>query len=290
MSNTVQLVFWDVQHGQSAYLKSPNNRHIAIDLGTGSYGNNGAEFSPLLYLRNMYGVKQLDYVIITHPHVDHLDDIFNFDKLSPRVLARPKHLDKKAIIEKATDSEKPKLEKYFEINERYNQILGPEHPDNPQKPENYGGLIIKTFTPTQNSQSNINNHSIVSIFEFADIKVLLPGDNEVPSWNELKETDGFLEAAKEIDVLLAPHHGRNSGFDNDAMRHFNPRITIVSDGRHCDSSATSRYTTISRGWDVHKRNGSREKRYCLTTRNDGVIFIEFGLNDDGSRFLGVTID
>lgn len=284
----VKIVFWDVQHGHSAYVCSPNQRHIVVDLGTGSYGGNST-FSPLQHLRNRYGVTQLDYVILTHPHVDHIDDIFNFDALSPKVLFRPNHLDKKPILDRARDSERPKLLKYFEISERYNQPIPTGSPDNLHNPANTGGLSVVPFIPTACSQSNINNHSVVTLLEFAGIKALLPGDNEPPSWNELEQMTGFLAATKDVDILLAPHHGRNSGFDNDTITHFNPRITVVSDGQYCDSSATGRYTAKSRGWEVHKRDGSKEKRYCLTTRNDGVIVVTFGKDND-RRFIEIAID
>ena len=71
----LQFVFWDVQHGSASHIKTPNDRHLVIDLGTGSYSEN-KEFSPLMHLKKKYGVGQLDYVVITHPHRDHIDDIF----------------------------------------------------------------------------------------------------------------------------------------------------------------------------------------------------------------------
>ncbi len=282
------IVFWDVEHGHAAYLKTPNGRHIVIDLGTGSFGSRD-EFSPLYYLQSRYGITQLDYVIITHPHGDHIDDIFKFDGLYPKVLTRPSHLDKKLILEKATDAYRLKLEKYFEISERYNVPIPETSPNLPENPSNWGGLNIKSFTPSKCDQNNINNHSIVTVFAFEGIKVLVPGDNERPSWNELKEMDEFKDCTKDVDIFLAPHHGRESGFDSDTMKHFNPRLTVVSDGSYCDTSAASRYTDVSRGWIVFKKNGTSERRFCLTTRNDGVVTVSFGKNTEGKAFLNVKL-
>ncbi len=281
------IVFWDVEHGHATYLQTPNGRHIVVDLGTGSYSSY-YEFRPLEHLRNQYGVRQLDYVIITHPHVDHIDDIFNFDSMNPLILSRPKHLDKKSILEKASNKDKLKLEKYFEINERYNITVTDESPNSLNNSNNWGGMNINTFSPNLCGQSNINNHSIVTTFNFTGLKVLIPGDNEPPSWNELKNLESFTETTKDIDILLAPHHGRNSGFDSDVMKHFNPRLTIVSDGAYSDTSAASRYSAISRGWPVYKKDGSSEMRYCLTTRNDGVIKVKIGKGGK-NPFLNVTL-
>lgn len=282
------IIFWDVEHGHAAYLRSPNGRHIVIDLGTGSF-ESGEEFSPLYHLKSQYKINQLDYVIITHPHVDHIDDILNFDSLNPKLLHRPKHLDKKPILDNASDTDKPKLEKYFEISERYNTSIPDTSPNSTKNPANWGGLNIKTFTPSKCAQSNINNHSVVTVFSFEGLKVLIPGDNEPPSWNELNDVDGFKDLTKDVDVLLASHHGRKSGFDNDTMKHFNPRITVVSDGAYTDTSASSRYSAISRGWMVYKKDGTSEKRFCLTTRDDGVITVKFGKVTNGNPFLNVKI-
>src|SRR5947209_2477608 len=91
------LIFWDVQHGSATYIKTPEGKHLVQDLGMGSYGSGAADFSPLLHLRRRWNLNQLDGVIITHPHRDHLDDILNFDALHPRVLLRPKHLTEEEI-------------------------------------------------------------------------------------------------------------------------------------------------------------------------------------------------
>jgi beta-lactamase superfamily II metal-dependent hydrolase len=282
------IVFWDVEHGHAAYLRTPNGRHIVIDLGTGSF-ESGEEFSPLDHLKSQYKINQLDYVIITHPHVDHIDDIFNFDSLNPKVLHRPKHLDKMPILDNASDTDKPKLEKYFEISERYSESIPETSPNSTKNPANWGGLSIKSFTSSKCAQSNINNHSVVTVFSFEGLKVLIPGDNEPPSWNEINEIAGFQDLTKDVDVLLAPHHGRKSGFDNDTMKHFNPRITVISDGAYSDTASSSRYSAISRGWTVYMKDGASEKRSCLTTRDDGVITVSFGKGTNGNPFLHVEI-
>jgi beta-lactamase superfamily II metal-dependent hydrolase len=283
----LRIVFWDVQHGHAAYLKTPN-QHIIFDLGTGSYGSSGNEFSPLSYLKNRYGVKQLDAVVITHPHSDHLFDIGNFNSLSPRVLSRPRHLTDKEVREGNAAEDEEYVNKYFEINNRYTAPVAPE--TDPFKKENNGGVEIQMFTPRQCARSNLNNHSIVTVVSYASSKIIIPGDNESPSWNELLDDTTFKSAIKGTDILLASHHGRESGYSAVLFEHFSPYLTIVSDGSETDTSATDRYSKKSRGWKVHKRNGASEERKCVTTRNDGVIVVEFGLNQENQPYMSVTID
>ena len=79
---TLRFITWDVEHGSAGYVRTPNGRHIAMDLGARRATDTG--FSPLAHLHNKWSVKQLDAAIISHPHLDHIEDILNFDALPPR--------------------------------------------------------------------------------------------------------------------------------------------------------------------------------------------------------------
>lgn len=288
MSTQVEMVFWDVQHGHATYIKTPNNKHIVIDLGIGDYSGRDTAFSPLRHLKYNYGVQQLDYVVITHPHLDHIDDILNFDLLSPKVLNRPKHITNQEVMEGVREQDRAKFQKYCQINDSYNEPIGGGAND-PANPDNYGGVKIQTFTPSTCSHNNFNNHSTVTVIEYAAIKIVIPGDNEACSFDELLQREAFKTAIKNADVLLAPHHGRDNGYHNDFMNLVNPRLTVVSDGRFCDTSANGRYSQKSRGLTVHKGNGTSSERKCLTTNSDGEVLIKFGYENDNSRFLSVNI-
>ena len=138
--------------------------------------------------------------------------------------------------------------------------------------------------------TNLNNHSVVTVIEYEDCKILLPGDNESPSWDELLGQSDFKAKLSDVDVLVAPHHGRDSGFHKELFDYFHPRLTIISDGRSVDTSATERYDQVTTGWTVHSRSGPDQKRKCVTTRKDGTIDVEIGRNSDGKPFVSVTID
>ena len=100
----------------------------------------------------------------------------------------------------------------------------------------------------------------------------------------------FLEAISNADILLAPHHGRKSGYCDDFVNTVNPRLTVVSDSKFCDTSYNAQYTNKSRGWTVHKTsNGTSRERKCLTTASDGEVVAHFGYHDNGNRFLHVKI-
>jgi len=285
---SLTITFWDVQHGNAAHINTPNGTDIVIDLGVGSFDNSNRTFSPLRYLKSQ-GVHSLDGVIITHPHTDHLDDIFNFDGMSPRVLRRPRHLTEDEIRGGNPEEDENVIDKYLEVSNRYTGGVGTG--ENPFDAANNGGVTLQSFYPTACGRSNLNNHSNVTLVSYCGIKVLIPGDNQNASWNELLEKPAFAAAISGTDLLLAPHHGREEGFCEalfEAIGKEKPRLTVVSDGSLCDTSAHDRYRAKTYGWTVHYRNGEK-KRYCLTTNSDGVVRIAIGQNGNGRSFLDVRI-
>ena len=288
---TLRFVTWDVEHGSAAYIRTPNGKHIAIDLG--ARRTTDAGFRPLSHLSRNWGVKQLNAVVITHPHLDHIEDILNFDALSPKALIRPSHLTEAEIWgsnRKASSETRQIIQKYIEINRRYSQPnIGETDFSNPS---NYGGVSVKFFTPDKSPRDNINNHSVITVMTYAGVKFLMPGDNEPPSWNEMLSRQDFLSAIQGTHVLVAPHHGRESGYHAPLFSRITPLLTIISDGRVVDTSATSRYSAKTKGWKVSRRNGPRTDRKCVTTRNDGVIDVVVTppVSTGGNATLEVTIN
>lgn len=285
----VEMIVWDVQHGNAIYLKTPNDRHMVFDLGIGDYSGHNETFSPLLALWHRYNVRKLDYVMITHPHLDHIDDILNFDFFNPSVFHRSSHLSKEDIMNDIRNSDKQKFEKYFEINEKFiNNITGTY--DDLSIPSNYGGVTFKHFYTPALPTNNLNNHSLITVLDYSNLKAIIPGDNEFASLEILMKNEQFKSAIKDCDILIAPHHGRESAYHSDFVIYANPRITIISDGSVCDTSANSKYSANSRGWTVWKKGTSNsDQRKLLTTNSDGEIYISFGPSNTGN-FLKVEIE
>lgn len=284
---TLELVIWDVQHGNATYVKTPNGRHIVQDLGTGSYKGENSSFSPLTHLKNQYNVERIDALIVSHPHKDHISDILNIDELNPKRFTRPSGLTKDDVMNDIRDEDKPYYEKYIQLTEEYTHTVVEENKY--EIPNNWGEMKIELFRPSID-ETNINNCSLVTVFSYATSKIILPGDNEASSWEELLQSEKFISAIKDADILLASHHGRESGWCDDLFDHFKPKLTIISDGRFGDTSATDRYSEISTGWKVYKRSGGDEDRFCITTRNDGVIVVKFGLGNNSKPYINVRID
>lgn len=253
----------------------PNGDDVVIDLGTGAIHQNSQTFRPLAYMNRRLGVRRIDALVITHPHKDHIGDIVNAERLSPRVLRRPKLTASEVRQGNPKDKGSAELKRYLALDGRYNQpVAAGESPLSADRPD---GASIRHFVPTRCPPENLNNRSIVTVVEYASSKLLIPGDNEKPSWDELLGKREFVDAIRGTDVLVAAHHGREAGFCAQLFDLIKPKLTIISDGP-APTSATMRYRAVTSGWKTHYRAGGSERRFCLTTRHDNDIVIELGWN------------
>jgi len=275
---------WDVKHGNAIFVRTPDNKNLVYDLGRGDYSENSDDRSPLETLYDHYGVRDIHYLVITHPHRDHIDDILNIDKFNVKIFKRPRNLDKVGIMSNISERDKPKYDKYFALDTEY------VHPVPAalvtSDPKNYGDLNNSTFE-TPGLTTNLNNRSIFTVLEYQGIKVIIPGDNEYASLDLLMQKEDFKAAIEDCDVLIAPHHGRESAYHSAFVKLANPRLIIVSDGSLCDTSANARYSAAAKGWNVY-RNGQPTQRKMLTTNTDGEVYIDFGHNGT-TRYLSVQI-
>jgi len=272
MAKQAVMTVYNVQLGLAVHVKAPNGKYIIIDLGTGVSG--GGNESPLLKRR----YDDIGYMVITHPHLDHIDDILNFDVNAPTTLRRVKDITNEEVMEGVRECDKPKFRKYCQINDRYCSPVSAT--TDPSIPDNYGGLSIDTFDTSVCDKENFNNFSIITVFQLAGCKIVVCGDNETDSLDILMRRESFKEAVRNADVLVAPHHGRESGYHDDFVSLVNPSVTIVSDTSKSDASAADKYREKSSGWKVWNRKGGADDRYCLTTRSDGDIRVTFGESDD----------
>jgi len=265
----LKLWIFNVGHGNCVYGETPK-RNFMLDCGADE--TNG--FSPAKLLKEKYNAKNLDYLLISHPHVDHICDIINVDNyMSPTVLSRNKIIDVAKIEEENSEvfeTHKDIIEKYLDMNSRYNQPL--QSLENPKTKDWSDGVRIVEYS-NKDSTMNLNDLSIVAFMEFGGYTILYGGDLEEKGWNALLSKNYFVEWLRSTDVLIASHHGRESGFSSEIFKYCKPKLTIISDGRFGDTSATNRYVSVTSGMKV-KNKGTVEDRKVITTRNDGHIFLQ----------------
>ena len=70
---SLQIYFIDVEGGQATLVVSPSGQSLLID--TGWPGYEGRDADRIVAAANQAGIKQLDYVLITHYHRDHVGGV-----------------------------------------------------------------------------------------------------------------------------------------------------------------------------------------------------------------------
>ncbi|MCY4491923.1 MAG: hypothetical protein OXC46_10780, partial [Thaumarchaeota archaeon] len=94
-------------------------------------------------------------------------------------------------------------------------------------------FVIMTFS------LGVNNLSLVTFVEFAAETILYGGDVEEKGWLELLKNYEFITNLKKTTILIASHHGNDSGYCKDLFKYFRPKITILSTGKYDNSNAVS---------------------------------------------------
>src|SRR5579863_8150385 len=72
-AKALQVYFIDVEGGQSTLFVSPSGQSMLVD--TGWAGFDGRDADRIVAAAKLAGVKQIDYLVITHYHLDHVGGV-----------------------------------------------------------------------------------------------------------------------------------------------------------------------------------------------------------------------
>lgn len=266
MINNIELKLFNVGHGLSCMIRElPSNYITLIDLGSDE------NLSPLEELR----IQNLraDQIFISHPHGDHISEI---EKILETAY-RPDgfYIQDYDWDDVASREQKHLVEKVKKIKD-VKKII---------PTGSYGGeAVLKywSYSPDNakdlfGESKHINNSSLAIIYKWRGFKVAILGDLETDALEKFCNFDEFAEFAKGTDILIAPHHGHNSGFPELWVEKIGkPSVTLVSikenDQHVCKKYQSDKFNS---GVTI---NG--ETRYTLTTRQDGSISVNMYYKDD----------
>jgi competence protein ComEC len=276
----LKFIIWDVGHGLCIWIQTPNSHHHWIDCGAHTENN----FSPAEHVNKNHGVKAIDYLIISHPDADHLRDLPNLvTKIGkPRTLHRNRSLPPD---EKYKSEEHEYQKHYKHLDTTYTADI--QEATSPLNPAYNGGVLIKGFSNTFSDAIKGNNTSVVMFYAYGDWLFIFPGDIEDVGWTTMWQTnkasiEPLITKAK-YRILVAPHHGRQSGYSQGIMDNLKPHVTIVSDvvGQ---SPTDQRFRTNPLGLTltVAPATDAKPVKY-LTTKAGGRI--QFEISSDNSYKL-----
>lgn len=251
------FTLWDVEHGLAIWITTPAGHHHWIDAcRTG-------DFSPSAWVKEQYNVTRLDFLILSHPDADHLNDLTQVVTSlgKPRVLLRNKSLPDSEKFKSGTlDYQKT----FSELDATYTAPV-PEQ-ENPENPTYNGGVSVKTGYNDYSEACTGNNTSVVALYLYAGWLFICPGDIEDSGWRELwkakKTTFEPLVGAASWRVLVAPHHGRESGYSQHMMDCLRPQLALISDvaGQSpTDKSFREKPTGLKLNGEVKKFLSTKQK-------------------------------
>jgi len=145
-----------------------------------------------------------------------------------------------------------------------------------------GGIIEHRFAAEYPRHTDTNDLSMAVFLQFGEFKILFPGDLEEAGWRDLLGRPTFRDHLASTTILVASHHGRESGYLEEVFDYCRPRAVVMSDKGiiHETQGMTETYRghVIANYPDgVYVKNLNRQ-RHVLTTRNDGHIHFTVGAN------------
>ncbi len=236
--------------------------------------------NPIEYLYKILNGRSIFRYIQTHPDIDHMRGLSALEGKFA-ILNFWDTANEKEISDFQNDSDKEDWETYKRLRKSTEapKKLVVNRGDRRPYFHSYdeGGDDIQILAPDPslaalaNQAENHNNHSYVIRIRYGKVNVLLPGDAEDAVWESLVEEYGDDLSSV---VLKASHHGRDSGYHENAVRHISPKYTIVSVGKKPSTDASNKY---------------RKHSDCVwSTRWKGNIVLT--VNPDGSATIDPEYD
>ena len=205
----MKVHYIDVGQGD-AILVQVNDKNLLIDSGPKSEKKKLNE-----YLNSLY-IPQLDYVIATHPHEDHIGNmsyiINNYKVIN---FYSPKIQNNTTAFENMAESLSRKNIKIRILKANNKSIdLG----------EN---TLVEIFSPNLDIYDNLNNYSPIIKISYGNNSFLFTGDAEENLEEEVISKSFNLKS----DVLKIGHHGSSTSTSRNFLEKVNPIITVISVGK-----------------------------------------------------------
>ncbi|MFL0799579.1 MAG: DNA internalization-related competence protein ComEC/Rec2 [Agarilytica sp.] len=220
------LTVLDVGQGLSVVINS-GGKTLVYDTGarlSDNFDVGSGVVAPFLRSKN---IRKIDTIVISHGDNDHAGGLSGLVEQLPYTQILSNHHDKARLAEPCVSGRT-----FFHEAIKYT-VLWPQ---------------IHTL-----GDSSSNNDSCVLLVEVADLTILLAGDIEKEV--ELALVNGG-HLPKDIDILIAPHHGSNTSSSSDFLKWLNPKDIVVSAGylnryRHPSKAVLRRYENIgARVWNT----------------------------------------
>jgi competence protein ComEC len=206
-TDTIEVHFIDVGQGDSIYIKMPS-QDILIDAGERGRGD-----AVINYLRNQ-NVQDLELVVGTHPHSDHIGGLVNVLKTFPT----------KEVVDPGVVHTSKTYEEYLQLIDTKN-ITFTEGRAGMRR--NYDDSTrLEILSPTNPDEKNLNEDSVVIKLTHGNVAFLFTGDAGSRSEKEMLRNGYSLKST----ILKVGHHGSYSSTSRRFLKAVSPEVAIISCG------------------------------------------------------------
>lgn len=204
------LHFIDVGQGDCTLLMS-DGETMLIDSGAKGY-----ETTVSTYLYSL-GVSQLDYIVATHPHSDHIGSMPKVIKeFTPEMLITPY----------LTPEQTPDTVTYEDLLTAVTKTNCTIFNPAPGEIFTVGYTTVEVLGPVTNEAEDLNDMSLMMMVTYKDNKFLLTGDAKK------EEEMSVLESGANVDcdLLHVSHHGSNTSSTDEFLEKATPDYAVISCG------------------------------------------------------------
>ncbi len=205
-----QVHYIDVGQGDSELIIADNGTTMLIDGGEREYADDIEA-----YLNNL-GISRLDYILVSHPHSDHMGGLINLIKSNIEVgkVLIP------SIPEEFTPTTKVYEDFLYAVLEKGCELAVIE-----AETISFGGGEIQ-FIPSGYSGKNMNNYSPIVRYVYQGVSFMFAGDMEKDVEKELVN-QGLVA---QTDVLKASHHGSSTSSRKTFVDAVSPTYVVICVG------------------------------------------------------------
>ena len=268
----LQIYFVDVEGGQATLFVTPEGKSLLID--TGWPENHGRDANRIMAAAKLTGIKQIDFVLLTHYHMDHAGGLA---QLAAEIPIR-------AVIDHG-ESREPNNDATAQVWENYQNLVAKEKLTRTiakpgealpiegmearvissdgellEKPLSEGGgknagCDSSEKRPADQSE---NARSLGVLITFGKLRILDLGD--LTSDKEVQLVCPVNKLGT-VDIYVVSHHGSVTSNSREFLNSIAPRVAIMDNGASKGGAPSS--------WEAVRKSPRLEDLWQLHYANEG---------------------